>query len=167
MVHFICKMIITIELPIQFFLFILYFSFSEGGNFSGVLSIQVKIFTLIFATVMHIRETSQATQDKESICQCRSCRRHRFDSWFGKIPWRMKWPPTSVFLPRRSCVQKSLEGYSPWVTKSRTRLSMYTAHVRHEHSTVHTCMWGSAGQWFLTLCYKWNFLCKMQVKSVS
>ena len=31
---------------------------------------------------------------KESACQCR---RLRFDPWIGKIPWRRKWQPTSVF----------------------------------------------------------------------
>ena len=35
-----------------------------------------------------------------------------FDSWFGKIPWRMKWQPTPVFLPRKSQGQRSLVGYS-------------------------------------------------------
>ena len=31
----------------------------------------------------------------------------------GKIPWRRKWKPTSVFLPGESHGQ-SLEGYSLW-----------------------------------------------------
>ena len=26
-----------------------------------------------------------------------ACRRPRFNSWFGKIPWRRKWQPTPVF----------------------------------------------------------------------
>jgi len=37
-----------------------------------------------------------------------------FDSWVEKIPWRMKWQPTPVFLPRKSQGQRSLEGYGPW-----------------------------------------------------
>ena len=48
---------------------------------------------------------------KESTCQCR---RHRFDPWVGKIPWRRKWQPTPVFLPGESHGQRSLGGYSPW-----------------------------------------------------
>ena len=32
---------------------------------------------------------------KESTCQCK---RHRFNPWVGKIPWRRKWLPTPVFL---------------------------------------------------------------------
>ena len=40
----------------------------------------------------------------ESACQRRSHRRHRFDPWIRKIPWRKAWQPTPVFLP----------GESPW-----------------------------------------------------
>ena len=49
---------------------------------------------------------------KESACQCR---RHRFDPWVRKIPWRRK--PTPVLLSGKSHRQRSLAGYS------RTRLS--------------------------------------------
>ena len=41
---------------------------------------------------------------KASIGQCRRCRRHEFDPWLGKIPWRREWQPTTVFLP----------GKTPW-----------------------------------------------------
>ena len=40
-------------------------------------------------------------------------RRHGFDPWVGKIPWRRKWQPTPVFLPGKSHGQRSLVGYSP------------------------------------------------------
>ena len=36
---------------------------------------------------------------KESTCQCR---RHTFDPWVGKIPWRRKWQSTPIFLPWKS-----------------------------------------------------------------
>ena len=51
---------------------------------------------------------------KEPACQCR---RHRFDPWVGKIPWRSKWQPTRVFLLGESLGQRSLVGYSPWGRK--------------------------------------------------
>ena len=51
---------------------------------------------------------------KESACQCRT---HRFSLWVRKIPWRRKWQLTPVSLPGKSHGQKSLEGYSPWVTE--------------------------------------------------
>ena len=40
--------------------------------------------------------------------QCRSQRRHEFDPWVRKIPWRRKWQPTPVFLPGESHGQRSL-----------------------------------------------------------
>ena len=43
-----------------------------------------------------------------------STRRPRFDPWVGKIPWRRKWKPTSVFLPGKSHGWRSLVSYSPW-----------------------------------------------------
>ena len=42
------------------------------------------------------------------------CRRHGFNPWVGKIPWRRRWQPTLVFLPGKSHRQRSLMGYSPW-----------------------------------------------------
>ena len=34
---------------------------------------------------------------KESTCQCR---RHGFDHWIGKIPWRKEWQPAPGFFLR-------------------------------------------------------------------
>ena len=48
---------------------------------------------------------------KESACQFR---RHEFDLWIWKIPWRRKWQPTPAFLPGKFHGQRSLAGYSPW-----------------------------------------------------
>ena len=39
---------------------------------------------------------------KEPTCQRRIDKRHRFDPWVGKIPWRKAWLPTPVFLPGES-----------------------------------------------------------------
>ena len=61
------------------------------------------------------------------------CRRLRFDSWVGKIPWRRKWQPTPVFLAGEFHGQRSLAGYSPWGRKSWTQLS---------ECTSATCRWG-------------------------
>ena len=51
---------------------------------------------------------------KEPACQCR---RHRFDPWVGKIPWRRKWKPTPVFSGGKSHGQRSLVGCGPWGCK--------------------------------------------------
>ena len=36
-----------------------------------------------------------------------------FHLWVGKIPWRRKWQPTPVFLPRETHGQRSQTGNSP------------------------------------------------------
>ena len=51
---------------------------------------------------------------KELACQRR---RHRFNPWVRRIPWRRKWQPTPVFLPGKSHGQRSLAGYGPWDCK--------------------------------------------------
>jgi len=50
---------------------------------------------------------------KEPACQFRRCKRHGFDPWIRKIPWRRAWQPTPVLLPGESHEHRSLAGYSP------------------------------------------------------
>jgi len=40
-------------------------------------------------------------------------KRHKFDPWVEKIPWRGAWQSALVFLPEGSHVLRSLAGYSP------------------------------------------------------
>ena len=47
---------------------------------------------------------------KEPICQCRRCKRCRFDPWAWKIPWRRAWQPTPVFLSGEPHGQRRLGG---------------------------------------------------------
>ena len=51
--------------------------------------------------------------DKEPACQCRRHKRHGFDPWVGKIPWRRAWQPTPIFLPGESHWQRILVSCSP------------------------------------------------------
>ena len=68
---------------------------------------------------------------KEPACQCRRHKRHWFDLWVRKIPWRRAWQPSPVFLPGESHGQRSLAGYSPWDCRIRhgwsDRASMHSA----------------------------------------
>ena len=55
---------------------------------------------------------SDSMSKKESACQSR---RHRFNPWVRKIPWRRKGQPTPVFSPGKSHGRRSLlVTYSPW-----------------------------------------------------
>ena len=58
------------------------------------------------------------------------CRRPRFDPWAGKILWRRKWQPTTLFLPGKSHGQRSLAGYSPWHHKGFGN-KLATKEVKH------------------------------------
>ena len=85
---------------------------------------------------------------KESACQCR---RYRFDPRVGKIPWRRKWKPTSVFLPgkfhgRRATVHR--------ITKSQTQLNTHSC----------TCIWGLQPQPLSPLLAGW---CLMSIKPLK
>ena len=62
------------------------------------------------------------TCGKQPTCWWRRSKRHGFDSWVWKIPWRRRWQPTPVFLPGESHGQRSVAGYSPCGCKSWTWL---------------------------------------------
>ena len=55
--------------------------------------------------------------------------RSRFDPWIGKIPWRMKWQPTPVFLPGKSMDREEPGGLQ----------SMGSQRVRNDLATEQTC----------------------------
>ena len=82
---------------------------------------------------------------KESACQCRRCKRCRFDPWVEKIPQSRKWQPPPVFLPRKFHRQRSLAGYSPQGCKESNtteRLSTHAiklAFTRMQNALIFTC----------------------------
>ena len=46
---------------------------------------------------------------------CQQCKSPKFNPWIGKISWRRKWQPTTIFLPGKSNGQRNLAGYIvPW-----------------------------------------------------
>ena len=77
---------------------------------------------------------------KKSACQYRKHKRHRFDTWVGKIPWSRKWQPTLVFLPGKSHGQRSLVDTVHGVVWSWTRLKRLSRHA-HTTSPRNTCQW--------------------------
>ena len=74
---------------------------------------------------------------------CLWFRRHGFDAWVGKIPWRRKWQLTPVLLPGEFHGQRSLAGYSPlghdWATNTFTWIICYpqTHAVGQRRNSVH------------------------------
>jgi len=88
--------------------------------FETVNRAQVKGLTFkhdILPQYMGCRSFPGGASGKEPTCLHMSGKRHRFDPWVGKIPWRKGWQPTPVFVPGESHEQGSLVGYSPWGRK--------------------------------------------------
>ena len=74
---------------------------------------------------------------KESTCLCRRC---RFDTWAGKIPWSRKWRPTPIFLPGKFHGQRRLADYCPWGCKeSDTHKEADTTGWLSTHNTELHC----------------------------
>ena len=95
---------------------------------------------------------------KESACQCRRCRRHRFNPWVGKIPWRKKWQSTPVFLPGESHGQRILAGYSPWGHKESDMTATEYACPCGLHYLLNLCFEKSTGVFspqFIPGCLTW------------
>ena len=59
--------------------------------------------------------------------------------WIGKSSWRSRWQPISVFLPGKSCGQRTLVDCSPWGRKR-------AAHdLTTEHTHLHYVVWRQHG----------------------
>ena len=65
---------------------------------------------------------------KEPDCQCRRHKRHGFDPWVGKIPWRRAWRSTLVFLPGESHGRGTWKATVHHVTQSWTWLKRLHTH---------------------------------------
>ena len=68
---------------------------------------------------------------KEPACRHRRHKRHSFDPWVAKIPWRRKWQPTRVFLPREVHGQKSRWAMVHRVAKSQDLRNLACTDVRN------------------------------------
>ena len=77
---------------------------------------------------------------KGSTYQCRGHRRHRFNPWVGKIPWKRKRQPTPVLLPGEFHGQRRMVGYSPGgLQKNQTHLKgLSTCTHTHTDTPTHT-----------------------------
>ena len=89
---------------------------------------------------------------KESICQCKRCKRCRFSPWVGKIPWSRNWQSPPVFLPGNFHGQKSLMPYTSW--SGRVRLNWTDTHISN---FVRKVYFDSFKTWYsLTILWLWG-----------
>ena len=85
---------------------------------------------------------------KESACHCRRHKRHGFDPWVGKIPWRRAWQPTPIFLPGESHRQTNLAGFSPWSHKE-SYITEATQHTARQVQGTQVLAWREDDTGFL------------------
>ena len=76
----------------------------------------------------HDKGLPRQLSGKESACQCR---RHRFNPWVAKIPWRRIWQPTAVFWCGKFHGQRSLVG------SQRVRHDWARTHTKPRQSSVY------------------------------
>ena len=69
---------------------------------------------LIKHVKMIVSGSPSYTSGKESACQRRRHKRHKFCPWVRKSPLEEKWQPVAVFFPGKFNGQRSVVSYSPW-----------------------------------------------------
>ena len=109
------------------------------------------------------------TSGKEPACQRKRQKRHSFDPWVGKIPWRGAWQPTLVFLPReshrqRSLVVQSMKSQGVWHDWAHTHAhilyyEMYNMKWTNLITLKYTHDW--------TLCMRWPKYFEFQLQHQS
>ena len=99
------------------------------------------------------------------------CRRYRFHSWSGKIPWRKEWLPTPVLLLGESRGQSSLVSDIHWVIQSRTWVKGFSTHAYMEnpcsddhHAFRHTCGMTSV---YMEVTWWGEIIWKQQIKPLA
>ena len=86
-----------------------------------------------YCEVISLQLKFKNKEKKETACQYRSCKRHGFDPYVRKIPWRRKWQSTPVFLPGKFHGQRSLVSYTPWGHKESHMTAIFTFRVSYRH----------------------------------
>ena len=66
---------------------------------------------------------------KEPAFQCGRHKRHGFNPWVRKIPWRKEWQPTPVFLPGESMDRGTWQAAVHGFTQSQTWLKQLSINI--------------------------------------
>ena len=77
--------------------------------------------------------------------------------WVGKISWRRKWQPASIFLPGKPHRRRSLIGYSPWGHRVRHDWVTSLSLSRIEEGCGRYWYWdGKAAVWLEKMEVSWG-----------
>ena len=82
--------------------FVKYLHFCQSDRWKGVVlcsfNSHLSCYECREASLHLILGFPGGTSGREPACQCRRCKRHRFDPFVGRICWRRTWQPTPIFL---------------------------------------------------------------------
>ena len=130
-----------------------HFNFFFSGVYLCLHMLKSRIVELKVVTVA-LQKLIRWHHGKESACQCRRCKRCRFDPWVGKIPWSRK------CILQYSCLENSTDR-GTWqaavhgVAKSQTQLSTHTQKLREQFlwrrsgSKARTLIGCSSNRWLI------------------
>ena len=105
---------------------------------------------------------------KKSTCQCRRCKRCRFDPWIGKIPWRRNGNPLQY-----SCLEKSMDNRLQSLRSQRVGYDWAAEHHHHYHTAVivlvipHVCVFGYISNTQIDCRHKKYQQCISRMKNVK
>ena len=112
--------------------------FSKDESLTHLLFENIKLFSVykLYQGFKNLQSNIYSCTFCVGVSRCLSDRRIHVpvqetqEAWVGKIPWRRKWQPIPVFLPRESHGQRSLVGYIVHgVTESDMTVPARTTHL--------------------------------------
>ena len=96
-------------------------------------AIKIYLYTILWLPRRH--------SGKAFACQCRRHKTCGFSPWVRKVPWRRKWHPILLFLPRKFHRERSPVSTILGVSESQTQQSMHM-HRRtvFMYDSIRACM---------------------------
>ena len=94
---------------------------------------------------------------KEPICQYRRHKRHGFDPWVRKIPWRRVCNPLQY-----TCLENRMDRWAWWTTvhkvaKSQTQLKWLNMHSHILYQLFHEALNDTTSQHYFSFCHTGTF----------
>ena len=88
-------------------------------------SVQIQLIVHIKCVQVFVYQlcSPDGVSGKESACQCRRCKRCRFNPWTGEFPWSGRWQPLQYPCLENSIDRGAWQATVHWDTKSRTQLN--------------------------------------------
>ena len=108
--------------------FSFYLSFPKSSIWEQCLPLSYKKTTQTVFWIVWVSGFPGGTSGKELACQCRRHKKHGFDPWVRKNPWRRKWQSTSLFCLENPMDRGAWQAMVQRVPKSQPWLNQLGMH---------------------------------------